>query len=88
MSGLVYYRRDLSTNRGVLCLNPLYVGSRLLLLHKQIQPGFTVLIPFMSGLVYYRYGHQFTQKRYVLIPFMSGLVYYSYWVRSVAVDPS
>ena len=52
MSGLVYYTmRDRAGH--LRSLNPLYVGSRLLPVDRQLAAHRDVLIPFMSGLVYY-----------------------------------
>ena len=54
MSGLVYYMGDEDKYSDKECLNPLYVGSRLLpTTTTSLSSRRWVLIPFMSGLVYY-----------------------------------
>ena len=71
-------------------LNPLYVGSRLLLPAELVARLAAVLIPFMSGLVYYHNTRRAPSRGLVLIPFMSGLVYYADWAdraRAARLNP-
>ena len=59
-------------------LNPLFIGSAFLSRESALCPvGRKVLIPFLSGLLFYlREIYEIRRYYRVLIPFLSGLLFY------------